>query len=225
VTITGTDDVRPLRRDAEANLGRILQAARDVFAEEGYEASMEQIASRAAVGIGTLYRRFPRKADLLDAVVEAARERTRQIARDVLDEVEPGGAVFEFMRRCAAEPTCWRAIIASPPWSCGAADALARLAPLLRKLLQRSRSAGTIRPEVEASDLVLTLVSVRSIADLCDARAPGASTRFLELSLDGLRPGHTPPTRRPATLKELAEVFSNGPPSGAATSGSAHADR
>ena len=105
---------RPLRRDAEINLGRILSAARDVFAEEGYEASMEAIAARAEVGVGTLYRRFPTKADLLDAVVRVAKERNREIAEEVLAEVAPGDAVFEFVRRCIAVPSCWRATISRP---------------------------------------------------------------------------------------------------------------
>ena len=107
---------RPLRRDAEVNLGRIFAAARDVFAEQGFDASMEAIAARAQVGVGTLYRRFPTKAALLSAVVDAARARNRQIAREVLDDVPAAEAVFEFVRRCVAAPSTWRAAIAAPPW-------------------------------------------------------------------------------------------------------------
>ena len=70
-------------------LGRILAAARDVFAEQGYDASMEAIATRADVGVGTLYRRFPTKADLFKAVVDAARRRVREIAEEVLADVAP----------------------------------------------------------------------------------------------------------------------------------------
>ena len=110
-----TTEAKPLRRDAELNLARILVAARDVFAEHGYEASMEQIAARAEVGIGTLYRRFPNKADLCAAVVDAATERTRQIADEVL-RGGPGDAVFEFVRRCVDAPSCWRAATEAPPW-------------------------------------------------------------------------------------------------------------
>ena len=77
---------------------------------------MEEIAVRADVGVGTLYRRFPNKADLLNAVVEAAHERKRQIAETVLADVAPEDGVFEFVRRCIAVPSCWRATIAAPPW-------------------------------------------------------------------------------------------------------------
>ena len=78
----GPESAKPLRRDAELNLARILLAVRDLFAEHGYEASMEQIAARAEVG--TLYRRFPNKADLYAAVVDAAtcESRSKTAARD-----------------------------------------------------------------------------------------------------------------------------------------------
>src|SRR5580704_10431368 len=142
-------EAKPLRRDAELNLARILIAARDVFAEQGYEASMEQIAARAQVGVGTLYRRFP-------------------------DE-----AVFEFVRRCVEAPSCWRAATSRRPWSGGGADrALAVLVPLIGRIIEASQRAGTVRPEVLPTDLVMTLMSVRALSDLCDADAPGASRRF-----------------------------------------------
>ncbi len=94
---------------------------------------MEQIAARAEVGIGTLYRRFPNKADLCAAVVDAATDRTCQIADEVLLEVAPGDAVFEFIRRCVDAPSSWRAATSRRPWSGGGADrALADLMPLHR---------------------------------------------------------------------------------------------
>jgi AcrR family transcriptional regulator len=186
--VTGT---RALRRDAEVNLGRILVAARDVFAEQGYEASMETIAERADVGVGTLYRRFPTKADLFEAVVDAAKERNRAIAEEVLAEVAPGEAVFEFVRRCVAVPSCWRATIAAPPWR-SKGTGLDELAPLLAEMLARGQAAGTVRRELEVTDIVVALMSVRAIADVCDTPRSTPSTRFLELVLDGLRPGQRP---------------------------------
>ena len=121
---------RPLRRDAEVNLARILDAARLVFAEQGYGASMETIAERADVGVGTLYRRFPHKSELFEAVVDEAKRRNREIAEAVLDEVPDGEAVFEFVRRCVAAPSCWRATTEAPPWR-SMGTGLDLLAPLL----------------------------------------------------------------------------------------------
>ena len=197
---------RPLRRDAEVNLSRILAAARDVFAEEGYDASMEGIALRAEVGVGTLYRRFPNKADLLNAVVEAAHERNRQIAEAVLADVPPEDGVFEFLRRCIAFPSCWRATISAPPWR-SKGTGLEKLAPLLREILSRSQQAGAVRPDVDVSDIVVVLMSVRAIADVCDTKSTKASRRFLELLLDGLRPGHDPVVHDPLTVAQLDKIL------------------
>jgi len=201
---------KPLRRDAELNLARILVAARDVFAEHGYEASMEQIAARAEVGIGTLYRRFPNKADLCAAVVDAATDRIRQIADEVLLEVAPGDAVFEFIRCCVDAPSSWRAATSRRPWSGGGADrALAALLPRIGRILEASQRAGTVRPDIVPTDLVVTLMSVRAIKDLCDADAPGTSRRFLEFALDGLRPGQKTPEQPPMSVKQLGRVLTD----------------
>jgi len=205
-----TSEVKPLRRDAELNLTRILLAARDVFAEFGYEASMEQIAATAEVGIGTLYRRFPNKADLFAAVVDAATDRTRQIAEAVLVEVAPDEGVFEFVRRCVDTPSCWRAATSRRTWSGGGADrAMAALLPLIARILEASQRPGTVRPDIVPADLVVTLMSVRALGDLCDADAPGASRRFLELALDGLRPGHNTPAHPPMSVKQLGRVLTD----------------
>ena len=91
---------RPLRRDAELNLERILAAAQDVFAESGFDASMEQIANRAGVGVGTLYRRFPNKESLVLAIMEMANRHSEALVHDVLAHAAPAEGIFEFMRRC-----------------------------------------------------------------------------------------------------------------------------
>jgi AcrR family transcriptional regulator len=198
------EEMRPLRRDAEENLGRILSAARDVFAEQGYEASMEAIATRADVGVGTLYRRFPTKADLFGAVSLAARERVRQIAEEVLANVADEEAAFEFVRRCIAQPSVWRATISPPPWGSTHRTWLTQLAPLLADIVNRTKDAGTLRADVEITDIVVALKAVRVIADLCDTPGSKPSLRFLELTLDGLRPGTDALAHPPLTLGQLA---------------------
>jgi len=198
------EEMRPLRRDAEVNLGRILSAARDVFAEQGYDAPMEAIATRADVGVGTLYRRFPHKSDLFGAVALAARDRVRQTAEDVLANVAPAEAAFEFVRRCIAMPSVWRATISPPPWGSIHRTWLTQLAPLLADIVDRSKQAGTLRAEVEIADIVVLLKAVRVIADLCDTPGSKPSLRFLELSLDGLRPGGEVPAHPPLSLGQLA---------------------
>jgi len=198
-----TVDSRPLRRDAEVNLSRILVAARDVFAEHGYDASMEEIAVRADVGVGTLYRRFPNKADLLNAVVEAAHERKRQIAEAVLADVAPEDGVFEFVRRCIAVPSCWRATISAPPWRTSGTG-LGQTAPLLQKILERSQKAGSVRPDLHVADVVVVLNGralhrrCLRLEDLCTVTAlPGAVARRTAPRPRGTGPrrAHHRPTR------------------------------
>jgi AcrR family transcriptional regulator len=207
-TPVADSDSRPLRRDAEINLARILVAARDVFAEHGYDASMEQVAERAGVGVGTLYRRFPNKGELVSAVIDAATQRTRQIAESVLADSDAGDGVVEFVRRCIAVPSCWR-VIASKTHAIDdtTSAAVARIAPLVDQLLDRAKGAGTIRSEVEFTDLAVVLMSARAVADQCDPQVPGTSGRYLELVLDGLRPGGAPWTSSPMSLEQLTTVL------------------
>ena len=173
---------KPLRRDAQENLTRILASASEVFARRGYEACMEEIAEKAEVGIGTLYRRFAHKSDLVGAVVEAANERTEQIAESVLATCSPADGVFEFLRRCVAAPSCWRVIVSRAP---GIGDTprqgITRIAPLVELLLENGKRAGEIREEVVFGDLAVALMAVRAVADLFDPHAPGTSSRYLEL--------------------------------------------
>jgi AcrR family transcriptional regulator len=217
----GPDDerapaVKPLRRDAELNSARIMGAARDVFAESGYDGSMEQIAAKADVGIGTLYRRFPHKEDLFNAVADMARERTIRIGEEVLAGIAPEDALFEFLRRCIATPSCWRVTTARPPWSesSGVNSVLKAITPVVDEVLHRSQDAGAVRKDIVFSDVILALMSVRAVADLCGAKAPTASQRFLELVLDGLRPGSPRPVTPAMSRQQLGRVLTNQPQKG-----------
>jgi AcrR family transcriptional regulator len=202
---------KPLRRDAELNLARIMEAARDVFAASGYDGSMEQIAARADVGIGTLYRRFPDKEQLFNAVTDVAKERTIRIAEEVLADVPAEDALSEFLRRCIAAPSCWRVTTTRPPWneSTGVNSVLKEISPAVEAVLRVSQQAGTVRGDIVFSDVVLVLMSVRAVADLCGARAPDAPQRFLELSVDGLRPGGKSPVTAPMSRLALSRVLTH----------------
>ncbi len=200
---------RPLRRDAQQNLTRILASASEVFARRGYEACMEEIAERAEVGVGTLYRRFASKSELVGAVVEAANKRTEQIAESVLADCSPAEGVFEFLRRCVAAPSCWRVIVSRAP---GIGDTprrgITRIAPLVELLLENGKRAGDIREDVVFSDLAVALMAVRAVADLFDAHAPTTSSRYLELVMAALRPDGHPWQTPPMTTQQLTAVLS-----------------
>jgi transcriptional regulator SbtR-like protein len=140
-------------------------------------------------------------------VVDAARRRVREIADEVLVDVPPGEAVFEFVRRCIEVPSVWRATISAPPWGSKRGTGLTQLAPMLEQIVARSKEAGTLRPDAEVTDVVVVLKAVRSIADLCDTPGSKPSLRFLELALDGLRPGPEPPAHPPLSVAQLARLL------------------
>jgi hypothetical protein len=138
-------------------------------------------------------------------VALAARERVRHIAEEVLANVAADEAVFEFVRRCIAVPSVWRATISAPPGGSTYGNALTQLAPLLSDIVDRSKEAGTLRSDAEVTDVVVLLKAVRVIADLCDTPGSKPSLRYLELSLDGLRPGHDAPAHPPLSVAQLAK--------------------
>jgi AcrR family transcriptional regulator len=184
----GVQAVRPLRRDAELNLERILQAAEDVIAESGLQASMEQIAARAGVGVGTLYRRFPNKESLVVAVFEMAGQRSRLMAQSVLADCPPEEGLFEFIRRCLSGPPSLRALVSSSPRLAEAHGAMVALvAPVVERLLANAKAVGAVRPDVTFSDIVVVLMSVRSVSERCGAIGTRQGERHLHLLLDGLR--------------------------------------
>ena len=167
----------------------------------------ERILTAAAVEHQPVSRA---EAEALFQISDAATERTRRIAHEVLLEVSPGEAVFEFVRRCVETPSSWRATTSRRPWSGSGADrALASLMPLIGRILKASQQAGTVRPDIVPTDLVMTLMSVRALGDLCDIDAPNASRRFLDLALDGLRAGHNTLAHPPTSIKQLGRVLTD----------------
>jgi AcrR family transcriptional regulator len=185
---------RPLRRDAELNLERILVAAQDVFAESGYEASMERIAQRAGVGVGTLYRRFPNKESLVVAIMEMAGQRSSELVAEVLESTDAAEGIFEFMRRCVSLPASLRALVSRSPQLAETHLAMVEsLATPVTRLLTNAKAAGSIRTDVTFSDIAVILLSVRAVEDRYGEGEEAAKVgrqqgeRHLQLLFDGLR--------------------------------------
>ena len=185
---------RPLRRDAELNLERIVAAAQDVFAERGFDTSMEGIANRAGVGVGTLYRRFPNKECLLVAIFEMISRRTQQLVDEVLATATEADGIFEFMQQCVAMPSSLRLLVSRSPRLAETHLAMVEnLANPVTKLIENAKEAGSIRADVNFSDIALILLSVRAVEDRWDGGDADAklgrqqSERHLQLLIDGLR--------------------------------------
>jgi AcrR family transcriptional regulator len=173
----------PLRADARRNRQRILDAARDAFAEAGRAVPLDDIAARAGVGPGTVYRHFPSKEALFQAVVTARVDDLVADARRHRTDPDAGAAFFGFLARLAAEGAAKRdtsdAIGVPGPTRAALHDALA-------VLLKRAQAAGAVRQGITASDLITILKGLFVAAH--DEPDPDRSARLLAVLADGLHP-------------------------------------
>jgi AcrR family transcriptional regulator len=169
-----------LRADARRNLERVLDAATEVFAASGPDASIDEIARRAGVGHGTVFRRFPTKDDLMYAVVERRVAQMRSLAEKALAADDPGEAFFVFVREVAelamTTPGLHRCVVHSHDKP-GAAE----LEQLSTRVVGRAQRAGAVRRDLRPAE-VGPLVRAALLA------APaGEWRRYLDVVLDGLR--------------------------------------
>jgi AcrR family transcriptional regulator len=192
-----------LRADARRNYERLLAAAAAEFAEHGGdEVSLEQIARRAGVGIGTLYRHFPSRLALLEAVYLDQVEALRARADELAGTGDPAAALSDWLRALVAFSATKRrltqAMLATASSgselmsSCGAV-----LHGAAEQLLARAQQAGAVRPDVQAKDMIRLVHGVSMVTEAAPAD-PGQTGRLLGLVLDGLRPqpagtGHAGP--------------------------------
>ena len=169
-----------LRADARRNLERVLDAAAEVFAASGPDASIDEIARLAGVGHGTVFRRFPTKDDLMYAVVERHVAQMSALAEEALASDDPGEAFFDFARRAAEHvmttPGLHKCVV-----HCGEKPGAAELDELARKVVVRAQRAGAVRRDLAPSE-VGPLVRAALLA-----APPGQWRRYLDVVLDGLR--------------------------------------
>jgi AcrR family transcriptional regulator len=183
---------RPLRRDAERNRRRILDAARVVFAERGLRASHDDIAHEAGVGVGTVYRRFPDKEELIDALFEARIEEIAAVARAAAGHPDPREALVTFLIRMQEMQSEDRGlkeiVLGGARGTERAVAARSLIAPLVAEVLQRAKNANVVRTDIELTDLPLIQLAIGTIAESSRDIAPEVWRRMMTLVLDGLRP-------------------------------------
>ncbi|MFC7330046.1 TetR/AcrR family transcriptional regulator [Marinactinospora rubrisoli] len=182
---------RPLRADARRNVDALLTAAKAVFATSGVDAPVREIAAKAGVGLGTLYRHFPHRSDLITAVFRHEVDACADEAPVLAAEYGPGEALERWLYRYADFIATKRGLAAALYSGDPAFDALpayfdARFRPALGSLLASAAAAGEIRGDLEAMELL------QAVANLClptDADRPGHPRRVIALLIDGLRYG------------------------------------
>ncbi|MEV7006476.1 helix-turn-helix domain-containing protein [Streptosporangium sp. NPDC051022] len=179
---------RPMRADARRNYERLLAVARTAFAEQGTEASLEDIARTADVGIGTLYRHFPTRRALLEAVLQDGIGTLDARGRELLESSSPQEALVTWLRHLMVHTNTYRGLAATLMSSIGDPGSelyvsCETLGTHSARLLAAAQRAGAIRPDVTAADLVKLVNAIAWAGEHCE----GDADRLLGLVLDGLR--------------------------------------
>lgn len=214
---------RRRRADAERNRGRLLDAARAVFTEQGVDAPLELVAKRAGLGIATLYRNFPQRDDLIDAMVTDAIPAFEAIVAAALAHPDPWLGLVEFLentcRHCAADRAT-HAVWRIRPATQRPVSGQARLLELAGQVLQRARDAGVVRADATDLDLACACLSVIHVMEVTAELDPPPWRRHLDLLLDGLRAnpvGRATPAG-PVTSADPETQIGTATPAGTATS-------
>lgn len=177
---------RPLRADARRNHERILKAARAVFAEQGMHSQIDDVARRAKVGVGTVYRHFPTKDALVEALVRERFEEIAGFAREALEREDAWEGFCELIWRAAernAADLAFCEAVAST--DCSAIVEEVGLMGSTELLIERAKAQGRMRSDASEQDVPMMMAGASAVMQL--SSTPDAWRRYLTLMLDGLR--------------------------------------
>lgn len=191
---------RRLRADAQRSVDALLEAAKEVFFTSGVDAPIREIADKAGVGLGTLYRHFPQRSELIAAIFRREIDACSGAAVCLASQNEPFQALSQWMQRYTVFIATKRGLAKALHSGDPAYDNLLayfdqRLRPAVRPLLQRAIEAGEVRADVDADELL------GAVASLCMSpynEGPGRAERMVAFFLDGLRYGTGTPESKPA---------------------------
>jgi AcrR family transcriptional regulator len=180
---------RPTRADAARNYDRLVTAARETFAEHGTDTSLEEIARRAGVGIGTLYRRFPSRTALLEAVYVDEIQSVCDRAYDFDRELEPFDALAAWLRSFVGYGLSKKSLAGELTVALGKdspffATCKANVQEAGQLLLDKAKAAGEVRPELDLMDIMRLVGGINMGRDM----EPEQAHRLLDIVLCGLRP-------------------------------------
>ncbi|MFD9889903.1 TetR/AcrR family transcriptional regulator [Amycolatopsis sp. NPDC059027] len=188
---------RAPRVDALRNREAIVAAATAVLAEQGTAVDVREIARRGGVGMGTLYRHFPKKEDLVRTVLRKEFSDWAESARQAaIDTEHPWAALADFYQQALTGCARHRAIMEnfSLTWSVPDLEGIQQLRLVIEELCARAGAAGLLRPDVTTDDLLLLLVSLGHAVQVGDeCHRPDMWKRLVSISLDGLRACHHEP--------------------------------
>jgi AcrR family transcriptional regulator len=205
---SSTPTPRRLRRDAAQNRDRLLTAASHVFAQQGLEAGVADIAREAGVGMGTLYRRFPTKDALIDALVLDMLEAIIDLASEASEQ--PGGHGLEqFLWQSSAYQAAHRGCLPRL-WSTDH-ELVHTARRLIATLLQEAKDHRRVRDDLTSTDLTVLMWSIRGILETTGNLAPDAWQRHLELLIAGLRPTNDELSHPPIRQEQIDRILTHPP--------------
>jgi AcrR family transcriptional regulator len=182
------EELPRLRADATRNRDAILAAAKEVFAERGIEASLEEIAARARVGIATLYRRFPTRQHLVTAALVEKVAKYAEAAEAALAIPDPWAGFCSYVKTICELQAGDRGLADLLSMTLPADEQVERLRQTANdhvvELIDRAKAAGRLRADFVREDLLLLLIANAALVHVTRAEAPGASRRLVALALD-----------------------------------------
>jgi AcrR family transcriptional regulator len=193
-----------MRADARRNRELVIEAARERFGECGLDCQMEDVARTAGLGVGTVYRHFPNKEALLEALIEDRFERIAEKAGEALERDDPWQAFCDLMRWSAqysADDKALSELLSQRPASGRDSAAKSGLIEKLERLIRRAQRSGQMRKDVAVEDVPTILCGLGSVIGAHEQSMPALNwERFLAIMLDGMAaPGHRklPRPKRP----------------------------
>ena len=210
---------RPLRADAERNRLRIIQAAAEVFAKRGLDAGLDEIARHAGVGTGTVYRRFPDKSLLIDALIEQRMATLDELADRAVGFDSGWDGLVLFLETVVEQLIADRGLNDMLFTGCGdnelVADRRSRLGPILAELVERAKEQGSVRPDLSVSDVAMAQFMLTAAGSFGGGVRPDLWRRQLGILLDGFRARRdaaTPLAAEPLSIDELTELCGQAAP-------------
>lgn len=207
---------RPLRADAARNRARLIEAARELFAERGLHVTMDEIARHAGVGVGTAYRRFASREELIGALFDDRIEQVLANAETAVADPDPWHGLVTMIESSiemqAADRGLKELLFSPAELRDRVAVVRERMFPLVEQVFERARDAGMLRPDVSALDLPAINFMLGAAADLGGDVEPELWRRYATIVLDGLRArrdGPTPLAQRSLQPSQLDDAMAN----------------
>lgn len=206
---------RPLRKDAERNRQRILDAARELFAERGLGVTLNDIAHHAGVGVGTVYRRFPDKDQLIEELFELRMGQIVALAKAAVEDPDAWNGLTSFLTEALelqANDRGFKEVVLGAP---GAFERIGQIRtqiqPVATEIVRRAHEAGQLRPDLQFSDLPIIQLMVGMVIDCARDVDPELWRRFLGIVLAGIGAGAEaagPLPGKPLTPDDVQRVMS-----------------